>query len=383
MKKNLRVALLIFICVLVCSAAAFAAGSGYTKQLTANYAGITLVVHGETVTPKDASGNIVDPFIVDGTTYLPVRAVAEALGEEVSWDGATKTVYIGMNSEQEQEQEPEPTPEPTPCVHEYEESIVPATCTENGIKKQVCKNCGDAIEEQIPALGHEYEESVVSATCTTDGVKKQICKNCGDTIEERIPALGHDYDAGVVETPATYSSTGIKVYTCSRCGDTKKETIPQKDISSSKYPESTYLVGTDMPEGEYILISDSMTGYFCISSNPNGRSILANDAFGYITYVNAVKGTYLKLSRCYAIPYTEEITFNPVDNGYVQGTYKVGKDFAAGTYKLTTIENGYYEITKSPQGKIQSNDNFTGSTYISVSDGEYVYLSRVLVEKVS
>ena len=36
-----------------------------------------------------------EPFIYNGTTYLPVRAVGEALGKQVGWDGKTKTVYIG------------------------------------------------------------------------------------------------------------------------------------------------------------------------------------------------------------------------------------------------------------------------------------------------
>ncbi|NCC69307.1 MAG: copper amine oxidase N-terminal domain-containing protein, partial [Clostridia bacterium] len=34
-------------------------------------------------------------FIYGGTTYLPVRAVASALGVEVGWDGDTSTVYLG------------------------------------------------------------------------------------------------------------------------------------------------------------------------------------------------------------------------------------------------------------------------------------------------
>ena len=38
------------------------------------------------------------PFIYDGTTYLPVRAVGEAIGKEVSWDGNTNTVILGGNS---------------------------------------------------------------------------------------------------------------------------------------------------------------------------------------------------------------------------------------------------------------------------------------------
>ena len=35
-----------------------------------------------------------EPFISAGVTYLPVRAVAEAVGKNVSWDGETNTVYI-------------------------------------------------------------------------------------------------------------------------------------------------------------------------------------------------------------------------------------------------------------------------------------------------
>ena len=35
-----------------------------------------------------------EPFTYEGTTYLPIRAVAEAVGMEVGWDGATKTVTL-------------------------------------------------------------------------------------------------------------------------------------------------------------------------------------------------------------------------------------------------------------------------------------------------
>jgi len=40
-------------------------------------------------------------FIYDGTTYLPVRAVSEAVGKAVSWDGRTSSVYIGQHSSNE------------------------------------------------------------------------------------------------------------------------------------------------------------------------------------------------------------------------------------------------------------------------------------------
>ena len=59
------------------------------------YDNIKLVIDGATITPKDANGSTVEPFIYNGTTYLPVRAVGNALGKQVSWDGKTKTVYLG------------------------------------------------------------------------------------------------------------------------------------------------------------------------------------------------------------------------------------------------------------------------------------------------
>lgn len=75
-----------------------AAASAVTKRtIEAEYAGIKLMVDGVEVTPKDAAGNAVEPFISNGTTYLPVRAVGNALGKEVEWDGNTKTVYIGSH----------------------------------------------------------------------------------------------------------------------------------------------------------------------------------------------------------------------------------------------------------------------------------------------
>ena len=70
---------------LICTSAVFA--QNLEKTVNAVYNNIKLVINGAEVTPKDANGNTVEPFIIDGTTYLPVRAVAGALGQSVDWDG--------------------------------------------------------------------------------------------------------------------------------------------------------------------------------------------------------------------------------------------------------------------------------------------------------
>lgn len=55
---------------------------------------VTIILDGEELVPKDVSGNIVRPLLEKGTTYLPVRAVAEALNIDIAWDDATKSVFI-------------------------------------------------------------------------------------------------------------------------------------------------------------------------------------------------------------------------------------------------------------------------------------------------
>ena len=73
-------------------------GGAFGKSLTATmeviYNDVKIMINGKDYVPKDVNGNIVEPFISDGTTYLPVRAVANAFGKEVSWDNSTNTVII-------------------------------------------------------------------------------------------------------------------------------------------------------------------------------------------------------------------------------------------------------------------------------------------------
>ena len=55
---------------------------------------INIFINGGKFIAKDANGNVVNPILKDGTTYLPVRAIGEAFDKEVAWDGATKTVTL-------------------------------------------------------------------------------------------------------------------------------------------------------------------------------------------------------------------------------------------------------------------------------------------------
>lgn len=65
-----------------------------SKQVTQYFRNIKITVDGKQIDPRDANGKGVEPFIIDGTTYLPVRAVAEAVGMDVDWIGSTNTVVL-------------------------------------------------------------------------------------------------------------------------------------------------------------------------------------------------------------------------------------------------------------------------------------------------
>ena len=73
-------------------------GNVGTALYTLVYRGIKIILDGALITPRDASGNVVEPFIIDGTTYLPVRALSNALGFDVGWDNATSTVSISSGA---------------------------------------------------------------------------------------------------------------------------------------------------------------------------------------------------------------------------------------------------------------------------------------------
>ena len=85
----------ILIGALVTSGIVFAEQITQTAQLF--YNDIKININGSKVLPKDANGNYVEPFIINGTTYLPVRAVANALGIQVDWDDDTNTVLLSYN----------------------------------------------------------------------------------------------------------------------------------------------------------------------------------------------------------------------------------------------------------------------------------------------
>ena len=100
-------------------------------------------------------------------------------------------------------------------------------------KREAAKNAFEALstaENALNALDHSWDTGVITvdATCTEEGVKVYTCENCGDTVEEYLPALGHDFsEEWTVDKEPTFAEEGSESRHCTRCDEvTDVKAIP-------------------------------------------------------------------------------------------------------------------------------------------------------------
>lgn len=74
--------------VILTTSIAFAAGT----MIEVSFTDLTYIFNGTKKEPPSGQRG----FIYKDTTYVPLRFVAESLGEEVGWDGDTKTIHVGL-----------------------------------------------------------------------------------------------------------------------------------------------------------------------------------------------------------------------------------------------------------------------------------------------
>lgn len=65
------------------------------KSVKIFYNNIKIFIDGAQFTAKDTNGKVIEPFTMDGNTYLPVKSVANAFGKDVIWDSKKSSFYIG------------------------------------------------------------------------------------------------------------------------------------------------------------------------------------------------------------------------------------------------------------------------------------------------
>ncbi|QAT49278.1 hypothetical protein EQM14_05505 [Caproiciproducens sp. NJN-50] len=152
-----------------------------------------------------------------------------------------------------------------------------------------------------------------------------------------------------------------------------------------KYPEGMYKVGSDIPAGEYVMISNSKSidfGYFQVAKDSSGTldSIVANDNFENRSIITVSDGEYITVQYADIYAINDAPAISQTAGKISSGMYKVGKDLKAGEYKVhATDSSAYVEVSSDSSHlltSIISNDNFSGDKYISVENGQYIKIQN-------
>ena len=129
------------------------------------------------------------------------------------------------------------------CKHDYEETVVAATCTTGGYTEHKCSKCGDTYKDnEVAALNHDMTDwaEKTPATCTAAQVLEKHCKRTGCDYEETKDgdaALNHDMEWTIALNP-TCTADGKKDGACKRTGCTYTETDVKIDKLGHHYVES-------------------------------------------------------------------------------------------------------------------------------------------------
>lgn len=157
--------------------------------------------------------------------------------------------------------------------HTYRVTIeVPATATEDGVRRFTCTKCGDTFTQTIPHTGHTWSDWEVDAapTCVSTGVEHRTCQNCGEVETREIPTLSGSGTHTWVEIDRQDPTTeqgGWILWKCSVCGATYTETlqklvqeetpaeeaveaVPANDESDSSAPATEVVSSVDQPAEE-------------------------------------------------------------------------------------------------------------------------------------
>ncbi len=152
------------------------------------------------------------------------------------------------------------------------------------------------------------------------------------------------------------------------------------------YSEQMYRVGIDIPAGDYYAVAtDKYGGYYCKYTDSTQDDIEDNENFSTFTFFRCYDGQYLKLSRCKITPVANAPVNSPDNGVYGEGTYRVGVDMLPGEYKFTQTgdSSGYYCVcTDITYDDIEDNDNFDGTTYYTVKNGQYLTIRRATAVRV-
>ena len=197
---------------------------------------------------------------------------------------------------------------------------------------------------------------------------------------------------GSTETPAGKASNPEEQSTRDSSSNPSKTSIPSESSeppeNSDIWPAGTYLTGTDLPAGTYLIEQDTgmFPGKVLLTSDDSGSlsSVLDDIGFYNRLYLTIREGEYVQFEGT-ACPADAAPPYIADDDTYPSGMYLVGKDLEPGVYEISSSRTGTagsYSISADARGNMSS---FYQRTTISepvmqvLEDGQYITLNGTVI----
>ena len=245
--------------------------------------------------------------------------------------------------------------------YSYQELAAP-TCTDNGSAQYLWKEQRYGVFSftiDLPAIGHDYEDTIVPPTCTEKGYTTHTCKNCNDTYTDTItPALGHNCNYQVSASP-TLEASGLLQGTCTRCGLAFEETLPKLNTTDYHYQVVKAATCQATGTGRYVW-NNTTWGSFSFSTVIPKSQHTYEDVVtpptctekGYTTHTCTVCGSSYQDSETPMTnhSYAYEVTIAPTVSaaGKLKGTCRQCQATTVVTLPKLSVQDYNYEIVQQP-----------------------------------
>ncbi len=209
------------------------------------------------------------------------------------------------------------------------DSVVPATCTEDGSHDVVvsCIRCGFELSRETvtdPAFGHtpaeEVRENEVASQCLVAGSYDTViyCETCGIELQRETVTtepLQHRYIIPVDRIDPTCTEQGYTIYKCYRCGDTINDDFVDATghtpldaveanrteptcVSEGGYDMVVYceVCGTEISREHTVIPASGHTPAAAVTENQVAATCTANGSYDSVVYCS-VCGTELSRSQ--------------------------------------------------------------------------------------
>ena len=264
-------------------------------------------------------------------------------------------------------------------IHSFEDTVVPATCTQQGYTLHRCA-CGYEHKDSFVLVGaHTFQAAEeTEATCTKPGQQQLKCTCCGAIQTREVPALGHSWGQWNVQTFVTCTEDGVQFRSCSRCGATEEQTVkakghtltnPKKSATEKGIVEyfcpdcgETIQKKTGIRKHKKLIVWVSVLlsvvillgGLLALLPTIMGRQAYSYYAAKCMIAIGRYEKAYYLLQDCV------ESKYSPANYGYTYDYYKDTEDLLSDFYLLCEEYTRYDEDGKLTEKEEETCDKEMG-----------------------